>query len=127
MFHIDGKPVSRLRDVPPTLFGVTDPRYLRTAGIPLIAGRDFSQSDTQTSPAVAIVNEALAKRYFRNQDPVGRRIELGAPPNLTVQDIWMGRQNTQVTIIGVMGMQRIRVWAYRLNHNSSPYSGRCLG
>lgn len=103
MFYIEGKPISRLQDVPSTLFGVTDAHYLRTAEIPLIKGRDFSESDTVTAAPVAIVNEALARRYFGNEDPIGRRVELGAPPNLAVQDVWMGTHNIQVTIVGVMG------------------------
>jgi len=49
------------------------PGYFATMGIPLLRGRDFNAQDTATSPPVGIVNEALARRYFPGQDPLGRR------------------------------------------------------
>jgi predicted permease len=48
--------------------------FLATAGIPLLKGRDFSESDTSTSPKVAIVNESFAKKYFGTRSPIGYRI-----------------------------------------------------
>ncbi|HWW87563.1 MAG TPA: FtsX-like permease family protein, partial [Vicinamibacterales bacterium] len=48
--------------------------YLRTFGIPLIAGREFTRADREGSPKVAIVNEAFAKRFNLGPNPVGRRI-----------------------------------------------------
>jgi putative ABC transport system permease protein len=102
MFSIDRRAVSRLEDVPSTIFGVVDANYLLTAGIPVVEGRDFSESDLQGTPPVAIVNQAFIKQYFPNEDPIGRRIELGAPVSLIPQDPWMGAQRETVTIEGVM-------------------------
>ena len=48
--------------------------FLATAGIPLLMGRDFSESDTSTSPKVAIVNASFAKKYFGMRNPVGYHI-----------------------------------------------------
>jgi predicted permease len=48
--------------------------FLATAGIPLLMGRDFSESDTATSPKVAIVNESFAKKYFGARSPIGYHI-----------------------------------------------------
>src|SRR5262245_29570819 len=50
------------------------PGYLRTLGIPLVAGREFTRDDTETSEPVAIVNEPMAARYWRGGDPVGSRL-----------------------------------------------------
>ena len=50
------------------------PDYFRTTGISLLRGRDFSTLDSPDSPRVAIVNEAAAGRFWRGQDPVGKRI-----------------------------------------------------
>jgi predicted permease len=50
------------------------PGYFRTMQIPLIAGRSFTASDTDKSQPVTIVNEAFARRYWPNQDAIGKRI-----------------------------------------------------
>ncbi len=52
------------------------PGYFATLGIPLLRGRDFSASDTPTSTPVAIVNDALARRTWPNEDPIGKRLRL---------------------------------------------------
>ncbi|HEV8702067.1 MAG TPA: ABC transporter permease [Candidatus Polarisedimenticolia bacterium] len=72
--HIEGRtdppgsePVAEKRIVTPDYFGV-----LKT---PLLKGRAFLEEDRASSPAVAIVNEALARRFFPGQDPIGRRID----------------------------------------------------
>lgn len=102
MFSIPGKPVSRLDDIPSTIFGVVDANYLRTAEIPVIAGRDFSASDGENNPPVALINQAFVRRYFAGEDPIGQRVELGAPVSLLPDDGWMGRQRISMTVVGVM-------------------------
>ena len=57
------------------------PQYFSTIGIQLLKGRTFNADDQLRTEAVAIVNEALAKKYFAGEDPVGRHIRsFGAPP-----------------------------------------------
>jgi len=50
------------------------PGYFQTMGIPLLRGRDFAFSEGEERSGVTIINEALAKRLWKNQDPLGRRI-----------------------------------------------------
>ncbi len=50
--------------------------YFRTVDMEILEGRDFASSDTASSPAVAIVNETLAKRFWPDRDAVGRRLSL---------------------------------------------------
>ncbi|MBI3697204.1 MAG: ABC transporter permease [Acidobacteria bacterium] len=69
------------------------PEYFRAAGIPLLRGRAFADRDTASAPGVAIVDEALARRYFPNGDPIGRRLKIGMPNWNTP---WF-------TIVGVVG------------------------
>ena len=53
------------------------PNFLATMGIPLLNGREFSEADTGTSPKVAIINEAMARRFFVGRDPVGLHFGFG--------------------------------------------------
>jgi predicted permease len=54
---------------------VVRPGYFRTLGIPLLQGRDFMPQDSPNSPRVAVVNGSLARHYFGDQDPIGKRVE----------------------------------------------------
>lgn len=54
--------------------------FLDSIGVPIVRGRGFSQQDTATSPQVAIVNQAFAKHFFPNQDPIGKHFGLGSVP-----------------------------------------------
>jgi len=53
------------------------PNFFRTLGMMIVRGRDISPQDNETSPKVAVVNEAFARYYFANQDPIGRRFDRG--------------------------------------------------
>lgn len=53
-------------------FYQVSPRFFETLGVPMLAGRDFDRGDTPSSPAVAVVNQALAKKFFHGDNPVGK-------------------------------------------------------
>jgi len=61
-----------------TFFNRISPDYFRTLGTPVLRGREFTERDTGTSPAVAIVNETFARKFFANGEALGRFISL--PP-----------------------------------------------
>jgi putative ABC transport system permease protein len=66
--------------------------YLKTLGIQLVKGRDFTAEDMQQGATpVAIINEKMAARYWPNEDPIGRRITLGLPRP----------DNPWITIVGI--------------------------
>jgi putative ABC transport system permease protein len=102
MLSIEGRPIFRLEDIPTTIFGVVDANYLRTTGIALVRGRDFSESDGEKTPPVVIVNQAFVKKFFPDEDPLGRHIVLGAPTSGLAVDEWMGAERIRVTVAGVM-------------------------
>ena len=52
--------------------------FFSTMGIPLLRGRGFNAGDTSTSPAVAVVNQALARKFFPNEDPIGQTFDADA-------------------------------------------------
>lgn len=56
------------------LFRVIDTAYLRTAGVPLVAGRDFTADDVRSPGSAVLVNQTLAERYWPGLNPVGQRI-----------------------------------------------------
>lgn len=61
-----------------TPLNLVGPGYFATVQMPLLAGREFSEHDTKDRPAVAIVNETMARRYWNRTDVVGERFRVGA-------------------------------------------------
>jgi putative ABC transport system permease protein len=72
------------------------PGFFRTMGIPHVAGRDFSESDTVDSVPVAIVSEELVRQQFPEGNPLGRRLRVNF-------DHANGRDDVEWTIVGVVG------------------------
>ena len=52
------------------------PEYFATLGVPIVQGRNFAPTDTPSSPGVAIINEAMARKYWPNQNPIGKRLRV---------------------------------------------------
>jgi predicted permease len=59
-------------------FAAVTPHYFETMGVPLLRGRDFSSQDSQSSPAVVIINQAFANKAWPGQDPIGKQAPLGS-------------------------------------------------
>jgi len=72
----EGQPTVPGEQPPSAGCNYVDPGYFETMGIRLIRGRAFMEADDATAPSVAIVNQAMAARFWPNQDPVGRRFRL---------------------------------------------------
>jgi putative ABC transport system permease protein len=89
-FVIEGRPLD-FNNAPVAGWQQITPNYFDTLGIPIVAGRDFTERDTADTSGAAIINEALARRYFPNDDPIGKRLTLGLPrpdnPWLTIVGI----------------------------------------
>ncbi len=74
-FSIEGEPLEANRPFPyDTDYRTISPAYFRAMGMQLLSGRDFDERDNAESTQVVIINETLAKKYFPNQNPLGKRI-----------------------------------------------------
>jgi len=98
-FTIDGRVISRLEDTPAAARNAVDSHYLQTLGIPVVQGRGFSDSDTENSLPVALINQAFVRQFFPAEDPIGKRIRISVAQQLNAD-----RSSDEVfTIIGVLG------------------------
>jgi putative ABC transport system permease protein len=111
---IDGRVPQRADDIPIVGYSVVTPGYLRGLGQPLLKGREFAESDGPESEGVAIINEAMAHRFWPNQDPVGQHIR----PGFSNTDVpWQVDATSRwLTIIGVAG----NIKEFRLNEQVRP-------
>lgn len=70
------------------------PRFFGTFQMPLVSGRDFTDSDNEHAPPVVVVNEALVKHFYGDKNPIGQKIELGS--------IFKSGQEKMAEIVGVV-------------------------
>jgi hypothetical protein len=75
---IPGRPAEP-EDAPQVYHNYVGPRFFETMGIPVLAGRDFDFSDDERTASHVAINDSVARRYFRDEDPLGREILVGDP------------------------------------------------
>ena len=89
-FEIEGSPNDSSGDGPSADYRVISSDYFQALGIPLLNGRAFTEQDNGDAPPTAIINETAARRYWPNEDPLGKRLRIES------DDPWM-------EIVGVVG------------------------
>jgi predicted permease len=70
---IEGHPVPAGQQAPTVFFNNVDARYFETMRVPLLRGRSFTDSDSQSAPGVAIVNEIMVEQFWPHESPIGKR------------------------------------------------------
>jgi putative ABC transport system permease protein len=80
-FDIEGRPPLSAGSFRSADYVSVSPGYFSVMSIPLMHGRLFNQRDTLSSPQVALINRTMARLYFANDDPVGKRLVFGFPPD----------------------------------------------
>jgi len=93
-FEVAGHRPARPQDAPNANIRVVTSDYLRTLRVPRLRGRGLLPSDDARAPAVALINQAMARRLFPHQDPVGKRFTFDS-------STWTGA--TWRTIVGIVG------------------------
>jgi putative ABC transport system permease protein len=78
-FFIEGGPRPEPGKEPSGIRYTVSHDYFQTLGISLVRGRSFTARDTRDSTRVAVIDEALAREHFQNEDPIGRRLTLALP------------------------------------------------
>jgi predicted permease len=85
----DREPASKGME-PEVMFNTAMPNYFETIGIPFIKGRLFNNQDQVNTPSVLIINETMARKFWPNQDPLGKQVKFA-------------QDGTTGTVIGVVG------------------------
>jgi putative ABC transport system permease protein len=75
---------------------IVTPGFFKSAGIPLVGGREFTSEDGSDTPNVVNINETMAKRFWQGEDPIGKRFMYGTGTPGNGDPPWM-------TIVGVVG------------------------
>lgn len=93
-FNIQGRPPRNASEYIMANYRTVSSEYFEALRIPLLAGRWIEDSDRENTQPVVVINQAMAKTYFGNESPIGKKMQLGATPDKDVP--WM-------MIVGVVG------------------------
>jgi putative ABC transport system permease protein len=119
---VEGRPVLSVGEAPMINHEVVTPGYFKSMGIPVMKGRDFNDADRADSQMVTIIDERLAKEFWPNEDPIGRRIRFGPPED---NEPW----HVIVGVVGAVQHERldvtVRKTAY-LTHSQVPVGSMTL-
>jgi putative ABC transport system permease protein len=92
---IEGMALPKPGSFPHPDYHLVSPAYLRTLGVPLLRGRDFTDDDNERTARVGLVNARLAREYWPNDDPLGKRFMFGHPQT--------DKPARWITVVGVTG------------------------
>ncbi len=80
---------------PHATYSVVSSGSFKTMGIPMLSGRDLGEADAENAPPVAVINEAMAKRFWPKQDPIGKRFVRTSDPKHPVEIVGVVK-NTRI-------------------------------
>ncbi|HKG95978.1 MAG TPA: ABC transporter permease, partial [Gemmatimonadaceae bacterium] len=93
-FAIEGRPLLPAGEMQTATYRVVLPGYFRTMRIPVVRGRDVSESDRVGAPGAIVINEMFASRHWPGEDPIGKRLTFD-DPRRTASPSWL-------TVVGVV-------------------------
>jgi len=93
-FNITGHPPKTAHDYVAAGYRAVTANYFETLGVPLLQGRLIRSADNEHSASVVVINAAMAHVYFPNENPLGKRMQIGATPD---------NQIPTMEIVGVVG------------------------
>jgi putative ABC transport system permease protein len=97
---VEGYEVPAGQPTPVAFYNTISSDYFNTMDIAMVQGRVFTDADDQNTQFVAIVNEAMAKKYWPNQDPIGRHFTIGAEPNHSITVVGVAKDSRYAGLTG---------------------------
>jgi len=102
-FWIEDEPLPAPGEGPDAVYRVVLPGYFQTMGIPIVSGRDVSDTDTMNNAGVVVINQKLAERYWPGENAIGKRISMENPR----------KGPSWLTVVGVVVNSKQEEWAAR--------------
>lgn len=97
--YIEGRPQIPGRPAPRLFGNQVSPGYFKTMRIPVLSGREFTDADKDSAPLVAVINQAMARRFWPDQDPIGKRFKVYSESNPWTQVVGVVKDGTYRSVI----------------------------
>jgi macrolide transport system ATP-binding/permease protein len=99
---VEGYEIPKGEPAPVSFYNVISTDYFKTLSIPLLQGRTFTDADNQNAQLVGIVNEAMVKKFWPNEDPIGRQFKIGAEPNHSITVVGVAKDSRYQGVTGII-------------------------
>ena len=103
-FWVEGRPKPAQNELPMAINYIVSPNYLKAMSIPLVQGRFFTRQDDEHAPGVVVIDTSFARKFFPNEDPIGKRLHF--------------QDDRVLEIIGVVG--HVKQWSLDNESQISP-------
>ena len=90
--YVEGQPMGAKDANPAAFYNIVDPPYFATMKVPLLRGRLLTEQDTDKTPMVAVINEAMAKKLWPNQDALGKRFSVKGASGPFIEVVGIAKQ-----------------------------------
>jgi len=100
--QVEGYELPKGQATPVSFYNVISTDYFKTLRIGMVHGRLFTDADDEKALYVGIVNEAMAKQYWPNQDPIGRHFKVGADPAHTITVVGVAKDSRYQGVTGTI-------------------------
>jgi putative ABC transport system permease protein len=128
-FSIDGQPVLPMADQPEVPVREITPGYLRSMHVPLLNGRDITDADNADRPAVVLISESFARRFWPHENPLGKHLTLTFYPGIAreivgvvgdVKQAGLDRDMGRETIYNALAQMRPKTFRLAIRTNVPP-------
>jgi putative ABC transport system permease protein len=94
--YAEGRALSGKNDTQQVFINSVDPAYFATMRVPLLRGRLLTEQDNEKAPKVAVINEAMAKKLWPNQDALGKRFRIDDPAEPPIEVVGIAKQGRYI-------------------------------
>jgi predicted permease len=96
--YFEGRPLRPGQQAPMIVFNLVDPAYFGTMRVPLLRGRSFTDSDSESAVPIAIVNQTMAEDFWPGEDPIGKRFSVDTAPGRFVEIVGVSAKGSYNTM-----------------------------
>src|SRR5207302_9627423 len=107
-FTLEGRPAPPVSEQPEVDVRVISPGYLRAMHIPILRGRDLTDSDIAGKPGAVLISDSLARRFWHNEDPLAK--------HLTLNNAMISSKKEEGLIVGCNPAISLATFGYRQSH-----------
>jgi predicted permease len=96
---VEGRPIEPGKRVPSVMYNDVTPGYFDTLRIPILSGRAFTEADSEKAPAVAVINQTMARQFWSSENPLGKRFSIKGPAGPFIEVVGIDQDGKYKSVV----------------------------